>query len=79
MKRLFVKPAVRCQGTGRALVEAIVAKARELGYSKMRLDTISNRMNQAVSLYRSLGFKDIEAYNEHPVECTAFLELDFQD
>ena len=75
MKRLFVRPAIRCQGTGRALVEAIVAKAHQLGYAKMRLDTITNRMNQAVALYRSLGFIDIEAYNEHPVECTAFLEL----
>ncbi|MFZ0341412.1 MAG: GNAT family N-acetyltransferase, partial [Gaiellaceae bacterium] len=40
MKRLFVRPTARGSGAGRALVEAAVARAQELGYAAIRLDTL---------------------------------------
>ena len=74
MKRLYVRPASRTSGTGRALVEAAITRARELGYDVMRLDTLPS-MDAARRLYVQLGFRPIERYNDNPVEGVLFFEL----
>ena len=74
MKRLYVRPTTRGSGIGRALVEASIVRARELDYRTMRLDTLP-RMSAARSLYLSLGFQQIERYNENPIEGVLFFEL----
>ena len=76
MKRLYVRPALIGLGIGRALATAIITEARRLGYHKMRLDSIADQMAEAVSLYRSLGFREISPYGDHPEGCTLFMELD---
>ena len=76
MKRLFVRPEYRARGLGRILVEAIIEEARELGYTHMRLDTIADRMERAVALYRSIGFVEIPPYRNNPVDSATFMELD---
>jgi putative acetyltransferase len=74
MKRLYVQPASRGGAVGRLLAEAIVQKGREMGYKKMRLDTHPS-MKGAHRLYYSLGFYEIERYNENLVPGVVYMEL----
>ena len=75
MKRLFVRPAFRGTGLGRVLVEALINKARAIGYKSMLLDTLPGRMDSAIALYRKIGFEEIAPYYENPVENAKFMEL----
>ena len=75
MKRLFLRPSYRGRGLGRILVESIIDEARRLGYTHMRLDTLPGRMDQAIGLYQSIGFVEIEPYYENPVEGAKFMQL----
>jgi len=75
MKRLFVRPEFRGRGLGRVLVERIIDEARQIDYTQICLDTLPGRMDQAIALYQSLGFKEIEPYYNNPVVGAKFMEL----
>jgi GNAT superfamily N-acetyltransferase len=75
MKRLYVRPEFRRHQIGRILAERIIAEAAEIGYSRMRLDTISGKMDSAIAMYRTLGFAEIDSYYKTPVGETLFMEL----
>ena len=76
MKRLYVRPQFRGANLGRKLVDAVVAEARSIGYTHMRLDTIPSVMGKAVELYRQLGFREIESYVFNPIEGAIYMELE---
>jgi ribosomal protein S18 acetylase RimI-like enzyme len=75
MKRLYVRPHFRGMGLGKALVERVVADASEIGYKRMRLDTVEPVMRYAVRLYRNVGFIEIAPYRENPIEGALYMEL----
>jgi len=74
VKRMFVDAAWRGRGVGRALMEMVVAGARERGYRMLRLGTLDD-MKVAQRLYESLGFRPIERYRPDELVDTLFYEM----
>lgn len=66
IKRMYVRPNYRRRGIGRALARETLAQARTSGYTLMRLDS-ARFMHGAHTLYRSLGFHEIEPYEESEI------------
>lgn len=52
----MVDPAHAGRGLGRTLGEAIISRARELGYEAMQFNAVVSTNGPAVKLWRSLGF-----------------------
>ena len=75
MKRLYIQPAYRHLGIGRALAQCIVERARELDYRRMLLDTLET-MRGAQALYRSLGFVAIAPYYINPLPGALYFARD---
>ena len=76
MKRLYVRPEFRGHGIGRILAERVISEATEIGYARMRLDTVPGNMDRAIAMYRELGFRETVPYYNSPVGHTLFMELD---
>jgi ribosomal protein S18 acetylase RimI-like enzyme len=74
MKRLFILPAARGLGLGRALTVAVIDEARRLGYGELRLDTLAS-MTAAQALYVNLGFEQIAPYYAPTPAGTVFMSL----
>lgn len=79
MKRLYVRDEFRGRQIGVSLIEKVIADAREIGYSKMRLDTYPPKMGKAVSLYEAHGFTAIPPYYNNPHDDVLFMELSLLD
>lgn len=79
MKRLFLREEFRGRGLGRQLIEAIIREAKQIGYGRMRLDTLPPKMNDAIALYRSYGFRPTAPYYDNPVAAAIFMELDLRE
>ena len=83
IKRMFVDPAFRGIGAGRVILKGLLVEAKKMGYQKVRLDSIKF-MESAHSLYRSVGFRDIEPYPESEIlaafkDYMVFMELDLSE
>ncbi len=78
LKRLYVSPQSRGHDLGRALVGALIQAARDIGYSRMVLDSHVS-MKTAHRLYESFGFERVPAPADFPVTLqpiVVFMELD---
>jgi GNAT superfamily N-acetyltransferase len=73
-KRLYVRPAFRGRGLGRALLEWLIAEARAAGYAEIVGDTMPV-MSQALSLYDRMGFERVEPYLEQPTAGAVCIHL----
>jgi ribosomal protein S18 acetylase RimI-like enzyme len=72
MKRLYVRPSARGQRLGWRLTEAILGRARELGYRRMLLDTLPS-MQAARRLYDAFGFREATGYYDNPVDGVVYM------
>jgi len=75
MKRLYLRPQFRGKALGRALAEQIIAEGRQIGYQRIRLDTVEPVMKDAVAMYRKIGFQEIAPYRLNPIAGALYMEL----
>jgi len=63
IKRMYIRPAYRGRGHGKALLQQLLQRAKEFGYRSIYLDS-GRFMTAAHKLYRSLGFIECDEYPE---------------
>jgi putative acetyltransferase len=73
LKRMFIQPEFQGHGLGVLLLEKMIGLAKEMGYARIRLDTVGS-MSRAIHLYRKLGFNDIAPYRFNPVPGVRYFE-----
>jgi putative acetyltransferase len=56
LRKMYLRPAHRGRGLGRRLMEHALQRAKDLGFSRMELET-AGVLDQAIRLYESFGFK----------------------
>ena len=65
IKRLWVADDARGLGVGRRLLHELEARAVDAGHRTVRLDT-NGTLTEAITLYRSSGYREIPAFNDEP-------------
>lgn len=65
IKQMWIAPELRGMGLSSRLLRVLEREARELGLTKMRLDT-HHSLVEAEALYRKAGYAEIDRYNDNP-------------
>jgi DNA-binding MarR family transcriptional regulator/GNAT superfamily N-acetyltransferase len=65
LKRMWVAGSVRGLGIGRRLLSELESRAAASGASVVRLET-NQTLTEAISLYRSAGYREVDAFNDEP-------------
>ena len=65
IKRMWLAESARGLGLGRRLLEHLEGLAREHGSREARLET-GDVLPEAISLYRSAGYEEVEPFNDEP-------------
>jgi len=73
IKRVYVRPDHRGPGFGPRLTRALLDRASELGYERVRVDTLPT-MVAAIEFYQEMGFEPVPAFWSHPVTGARFFE-----
>lgn len=78
LRRMYVVPAARQRGVGRALIEAMVAEAGEMGHTRLRLVTVP-AFPVAIRLYESLEFERVAPFRESTAPDAIFMERELSE
>ena len=78
LKRLYLRPAFRGHNLGEQMLMRIMEDARAAGYRRLRLDTLP-ALRTALSLYRRIGFHEIDPYYDCLIPRTIFMEIELQN
>ena len=73
IKRVYVRADHRGPGFGPRLTGAVLDRATELGYERVRVDT-TGTMVAAIEFYQEMGFVPIPAFWPHPAPGARFFE-----
>jgi DNA-binding MarR family transcriptional regulator/ribosomal protein S18 acetylase RimI-like enzyme len=65
VRRMWVAGTVRGLGLGRRLLGSLEELAAAAGAARIRLET-NRSLTEAISLYRSAGYREVPAFNEEP-------------
>jgi DNA-binding MarR family transcriptional regulator/GNAT superfamily N-acetyltransferase len=65
LKRMWVAESARGLGIGRRLLDELERCARTSGARVVRLET-NRSLTEAISLYRSAGYVEVDAFNDEP-------------
>lgn len=71
LKRLYVRPEAKGNRLGRAIVDARIQAAREMGWRRLLVNAIRGNTDM-LQIYESLGFQFIDRYPE----CSDPIEVD---
>ena len=63
---MYVVPGARSRGVGRALLAALEAEGRRLGYHTVRLDAGAEQKHSRV-LFADTGYRKIPKYNDNHI------------
>jgi len=75
LKRMYVLPGFRGMKLGETLLLRALQAAKDLGYQKLRLDTLPD-MTSAIKLYEAHGFKRIAPYRFNPMQGAIYMEAE---
>ena len=88
IQRMYVRPRLRGNGVGRAIVNRLIEDARSLDYRRLKLESLEF-LAAAHGLYRSVGFHEIDPYADNSMKSyqnaenldkyyaiTVFMEMD---
>jgi DNA-binding MarR family transcriptional regulator/GNAT superfamily N-acetyltransferase len=65
LKRMWVAESARGLGIGRRLLSELESRAADEGVRVVRLET-NKSLAEAISLYRSAGYREVDAFNDEP-------------
>jgi ribosomal protein S18 acetylase RimI-like enzyme len=65
LKRMWVAGSARGLGIGRRLLQELENHAAAAGAHGVRLET-NKSLTEAISLYRSAGYREVDAFNDEP-------------
>lgn len=77
IKRIYIGPDYRGKTFGRTFVRDLIDRARQLGYQRLRADTLRS-MQAAIEFYEELGFRRVAAYWPHPAAGALFFEREIE-
>ncbi len=73
LRKMYSLPSQRGRGLGKSIMEFALSKAKELGYTRVILETASP-LKEAIGLYKKYGFKEFSP--EHlSARCDQAFEL----